>query len=112
MVYDGRLYRTSHINNKINNDKEKPICACKTFLMIIRLSGGFLMQGQLAAQLWDNEDLKAFPIFPSGVRHMLEKIRDQATFPIFLQNFPGDKSTPNLACKTDAVFPKSRRTLS
>ena len=64
------------------------------------------------AQLWENEDLKAFPIFPRGVRYILGKIRDKATFPIFLQNFSEDKSTSNLACKSDAVFPKSRRILS
>ncbi|CAN6580975.1 unnamed protein product [Malus baccata var. baccata] len=35
-----------------------------------------------------------------------------STFLIFLQNFPEDKSTPKLACKTDDVFPKPRRILS
>ncbi|RXH93615.1 hypothetical protein DVH24_014191 [Malus domestica] len=40
----------------------------------------------LIAQLWENEDLEVFPIFPSGVRYMPGKIRDKATFLIFLQN--------------------------
>ncbi|RXH88660.1 hypothetical protein DVH24_000259 [Malus domestica] len=62
--------------------------------------------------LWENEDLKASLIFPSGLRYMLGKIRDKATFPIFVQNFLEDKSTPNLVCKTDDVFPKLRRILS
>ncbi|RXH82774.1 hypothetical protein DVH24_003272 [Malus domestica] len=33
----------------------------------------------ITAQLWENEYLKAFPIFPSGVRYMLGKIRDKST---------------------------------
>ena len=65
-----------------------------------------------SAQLEENEDLEAFPIFPGGVRYMPGKIRDKDTLLIFLQNFPEGKSTPNLACKSDAVFPKSRRILS
>ncbi|RXH77081.1 hypothetical protein DVH24_019969 [Malus domestica] len=39
------------------------------------------------AQPWENDKLKAFPIFPSGVRYMPEKIKDKATFLILLQNF-------------------------
>ncbi|CAN6691482.1 unnamed protein product [Malus baccata var. baccata] len=31
----------------------------------------------ITAQLWENEYLKAFPIFPSGVQYMLGKIRDK-----------------------------------
>jgi len=64
------------------------------------------------AQLWENEDLEAFPIFPSGVQYMPGKIRDKATFLIFLHNFPEDKSTPKLVFMTDVVFPKPRRILS
>ncbi|CAN6578677.1 unnamed protein product [Malus baccata var. baccata] len=48
-------------------------------------------------RLWENDELKAFPIFPSGVRYMPEKIKDKATFPIFLQNCLEEKSTLNLA---------------
>ncbi|CAN6710571.1 unnamed protein product [Malus baccata var. baccata] len=51
-------------------------------------------------------NLKVFPIFPSGVRYMLGKMRDKSTFSIVLQNFLEEKSTLNLACKSDAVFPK------
>ncbi|KAB2600286.1 hypothetical protein D8674_010557 [Pyrus ussuriensis x Pyrus communis] len=66
----------------------------------------------IIAQLWENKDLKAFPIFPSGVRYIPGKIRDKATFTIFLQNFSEDKSTQKLACKTDDVFPKRRMIVS
>ncbi|RXI06629.1 hypothetical protein DVH24_025765 [Malus domestica] len=59
--------------------------------------------------MWENDELKAFLIFPSGVRYVPEMIRDKATFPIFLQNFPKEKSTSNLACKSDDVFPKPTR---
>ncbi|RXH91877.1 hypothetical protein DVH24_020900 [Malus domestica] len=48
-------------------------------------------------QLWENDDLKAFPIFPSGVRYILRKIKDKTTFPIFLKIFPEEKLTSNLA---------------
>ncbi|RXH71571.1 hypothetical protein DVH24_018926 [Malus domestica] len=44
-----------------------------------------------------------------GVRYMPEKIRDKETFSIFLQDFPEEKSTSNLACKSDDVFPKPTR---
>ncbi|CAN6540810.1 unnamed protein product [Malus baccata var. baccata] len=56
------------------------------------------------AQLRENDDLEAFPIFLGDVRYMPGKIRDKATFSIFLQIFPEDKSAPNLACKSDAIF--------
>ncbi|RXH76978.1 hypothetical protein DVH24_019866 [Malus domestica] len=62
-------------------------------------------------QLWENDELKAFSIFPSGVRYMPKKIRDKATLSIFLQNFPEEKSTLNLACKSDDMFPKPRTNL-
>ncbi|RXH92170.1 hypothetical protein DVH24_033066 [Malus domestica] len=53
-------------------------------------------------------NLEAFPIFPSGMQYMLGKIRDQATFPIFLQNFPEDKLTLKLACKSDDVCSQAK----
>ncbi|RXI00337.1 hypothetical protein DVH24_037885 [Malus domestica] len=77
-----------------------------------RVRLGYRLTWARTVQLWENEYLEAFPIFPSGVRYRPRKIRDKAKFPIFLQNFLEDKSTPNLACKTDDVFPKSRRILS
>ncbi|RXH71247.1 hypothetical protein DVH24_018602 [Malus domestica] len=43
--------------------------------------------------LWENDELKAFLIFSSGVRYMLERIKNKAMFPIFLQKFPEEKST-------------------
>ncbi|RXH93366.1 hypothetical protein DVH24_013942, partial [Malus domestica] len=74
------------------NGKFQPICASRT-----------------TTQLWENDELKAFPIFPSGVKYMPEKLKDKSKFPIFLQNFPEEKSTSNLACKLDDVFPKPRK---
>ncbi|CAN6677291.1 unnamed protein product [Malus baccata var. baccata] len=41
--------------------------AFRTFLLIIQLSKG------------ENANLKAFTIFPSGIRHMPEQIRDKGT---------------------------------
>ncbi|RXI04631.1 hypothetical protein DVH24_038905 [Malus domestica] len=56
----------------------------------------------------ENAKLKAFPIFPSGIRYMPGKIRDKPTFSILFQNFPEDKSSSNLACKSDDMFPKTK----
>ena len=53
-----------------------------------------------------------FPDFPSGVRYMLGKIRDQATFFIFFQNFLGSLTTPKRTCKMADVFPSKIRILS
>ncbi|RXH78362.1 hypothetical protein DVH24_001880 [Malus domestica] len=64
------------------------------------------------AILWENDDLKAFLIFPIGVRYIIGRIRDKSTFPICLQNFLEDKLTSKLACKTDDVFPKPRMIIS
>ncbi|RXH97448.1 hypothetical protein DVH24_007794 [Malus domestica] len=68
---------------------------------IMAFPGHFLRVRQLAEK--ENDDLKAFPIFPSKVRYIIGNIRDKATFPIFLQNFTEEKSTSNLACKSDGA---------
>ncbi|RXH78284.1 hypothetical protein DVH24_001802, partial [Malus domestica] len=69
------------------NGKFQPICASRMFLEIIRLSGG----------LWENNELKAFPIFPSGVQYMPKKIRDNAT--IFQKrNRPQTRHVNQMTC--------------
>ncbi|RXI06950.1 hypothetical protein DVH24_026086 [Malus domestica] len=66
------------------------------FLVIIQLSEG------------ENAKLKGFLILLSGMQYMPEKIRNKATFLIFLQNFLEEKSTSNGACNSDDMFPKTK----
>ncbi|RXI03554.1 hypothetical protein DVH24_004206 [Malus domestica] len=103
------LYHSSPVKTTLSSVEQQSV---------LRL-GGVLMQDQLDKEakrlklvLWENEDLETFPIFPSSVRYMFGKIRVKSTFPIFLQNFPEDKSTPKLVCKTVDLFPKPRMILS
>ncbi|RXH74106.1 hypothetical protein DVH24_021286 [Malus domestica] len=58
---------------------------------------------------FENEKLKAFPIFPGGMRYMPKIIRNKAMFPILFQNFLEEKLTLNWTCKSDDMFPKKKK---